>query len=185
MREISDHLLMLAVRDGNLDKLGLLFEKYHRQLYNFFRKQVADPLLCEDFVQEVFLRMLKYRHTYRGESKFTTWMYSIAHNARIDYFRKAKNRQDFSGEIEQLVSTHPNPEELSERSSRHEVLYRALHSLSADKREVLILSRFQNLKYEEISQILGCAVGTVKARVFHAMRDLKTFFNEQRDEATS
>ena len=54
LREISDHLLMLAVRDGNLDKLGLLFEKYHRQLYNFFRKQVADPLLCEDFVQEVY-----------------------------------------------------------------------------------------------------------------------------------
>ena len=185
MREISDHLLMLAVRDGDLDKLGLLFEKYHKQLYNFFRKQVGDPLLCEDFVQEVFLKILKYRHTYRGDSKFTTWMYSIAHHARIDYFRKAKNRQDFGGDVDRLVSGHPNPEELSERSSRHEVLYRALDRLSDEKRQVLILSRFQCLKYEEISEILGCAVGTVKARVFHAMRDLKTYYNEQRDEATS
>jgi RNA polymerase sigma-70 factor (ECF subfamily) len=182
---MTDHQLMLAVRDGDLDKLGHLFEKYHKQLYSFFRRQAADEQLCEDFVQEVFLRMLKYRQTYRGESKFTTWMYSIARNARIDYFRKAKHRQDFTEEIDELVSSQPSPEELIERSTRHELLYNALDRLSDDKREVLVMSRFQNLKYEEISEILGCAVGTVKARVFHAIRDLRTFFDEQRDEARS
>jgi RNA polymerase sigma-70 factor (ECF subfamily) len=181
----SDHQLMQAVREGDLDKLGYLFEKYHKQLYNFFLRQVENPELSEDFVQEVFFRMLKYRHTYRGESKFTTWMYAIAHNARIDHYRKAKNRQDYTDEIDRLVSKQLNPEELSERSSRHEMLHRALRKLSDEKREVLILSRFQHLKYEEISQILDCPVGTIKARVFHAIRDLKVFFNQQTDEATS
>lgn len=183
MRETTDDHLMLAVRDGDLDKLGHLFEKHHKSLYNFFRRQSDDTQLCEDFVQEVFLRMLKYRNTYRGESKFTTWMYSIARNARIDYFRKARHRQDFTDEIDELVSSQLDPEELSERSSQHEALYRALDRLSEEKREVLILSRYQDLKYEEISKLLGCSVGTIKARVFHAIRDLRTFFNEQRDEA--
>jgi RNA polymerase sigma-70 factor (ECF subfamily) len=180
---MTDHQLMLAVRDGDLDKLGHLFEKYHKQLFNFFRRQTEDQQLCEDFVQEVFFRMLKYRQTYRGEAKFTTWMYSIAHNARIDHFRRARHRKDFSDEIDGLVSAQPGPEELTERSSRHELLYKALDRLSDDKREVLIMSRFQNLKYEEISQIMGYPVGTIKARVFHAIRDLRTFFNEQTDEA--
>lgn len=184
MAEGTDHQLMLAVRDGDLDKLGHLFETHHKHLYNFYLRQLQDPLLSEDMVQEVFFRMLKYRHTYRGEGKFTTWMYSIAHNVRIDHFRRAKNRQDFTGEINGLASTLPNPEELSERSSRHEALYKALEQLSGEKREVLVMSRFQNLKYEQISQVLNCPVNTVKARVFRAMKDLKMFLNDQIDEAT-
>jgi RNA polymerase sigma-70 factor (ECF subfamily) len=174
---------MLAVRGGDLDKLGQLFERYHVRLYNYFHRQTRDEQLCEDMVQEVFYRMLKYRDTYRGDGKFTTWMYSIAHNARIDHFRRLKNRRHFTEEIDELVSTQPDPEELSERSSRHEVLYRALEQLSESKREVLVMSRFQNLKYEEISEILDCPVGTIKARIYHAIRDLRVFFNEQRDGA--
>jgi len=183
LREMTDHQLMIAVRDGDLDKLGHLFEKYHKQLFNFFRRQTEDVQLCEDFVQEVFLRMLKYRHTYRGEAKFTTWMFSIAHNARIEHFRKKGQRKNFTDEIDNLVSSQPNPAELTERSSLHEILYRALDRLSDEKREVLVMSRFHNLKYEEISRITGHPVGTIKARVFHAIRDLRMFFNEQTDEA--
>jgi len=175
---------MTAVRNGDLDKLGYLFEKYHKQLYNFFLRQVRNEHSCEDMVQEVFLKMLKYRHTYRGRGRFTTWMYSIAHNAMVDHFRRASSRYEYTDEIERVISTQPTPEELSEKSSRHEVLYRALDRLSDEKREVLVMSRFHGLKYEEISEILGCPVGTIKARVFHAMNDLRTFFNEQRDEAT-
>jgi len=180
---MTDHQMMLAVRDGDLDKLGYLFEKHHLRLYNFYLRQLGNAQLSEDMVQEVFLRMLKYRHTYRGEGKFTTWMYSIAHNVRSDHFRRAKNRQDFTEEVDGLVSKLPTPEELSEKSSRYDVLYRALGSLSDEKREVLVMSRFQNLKYEEISEALGCPVNTVKARVFRAMKDLRTYFNEQTDGA--
>jgi RNA polymerase sigma factor (sigma-70 family) len=184
LAEKTDHQLMLAVRDGDLDKLGYLFERHHKKLYNFYLRQVADRLTCEDMVQEVFFRMLKYRHTYRGEGKFTTWMYSIAHNVRVDQFRGAGSRQEFTGEIDGLVSPQPNPEELTERSSRFATLHRALERLSVEKREVLVLSRFQGLKYEEIAQILGCPVNTVKARVFRAIKDLKAHFSGQIDEAT-
>jgi RNA polymerase sigma factor (sigma-70 family) len=184
LSDSSDHQLMLAVRDGDLDKLGYLFEKHHKRLYNLYLCQIGDGLTSEDLVQEVFLRMLKYRHTYRGEGKFTTWMYSIAHNVKADFFRKARHNRDHTDEIDDLVCTRLNPEQLSEKTSRHEVLYRALDRLSDDKREVLVMSRFQNLKYEEISEILGCPVGTIKARVFHAIRELRSFFDEKRDGAT-
>ena len=83
MFELNDHQLMLAVRDGDLDKMGVLFEKYNKHLYNFFLKQTRDEQTSEDMVQEAFMKMLKYRHTYRGEGKFTTWMFSIASPLRL------------------------------------------------------------------------------------------------------
>ncbi|MBU1699565.1 MAG: sigma-70 family RNA polymerase sigma factor [Candidatus Eisenbacteria bacterium] len=183
MRETSDEQLMQAVRDGDLDQLGCLFERYHKRLYNFFLRQMGNRQLSEDLVQEVFFRMLKYRRTYRGEGKFTTWMYSIACRIKIDHLRQARHRYTFTDEIEELAGTDPDPDHLTEQSLNHQKLYDALSRLSEERRTVLLLSRFQNQRYSEISKILGCPVGTVKARVFYAIRDLKWLFNEQRDEA--
>lgn len=183
MAELSDHQLMLAVKNGDLDRLGQLFERYHVRLYNLFLRQLGERQTSEDLVQEVFLRMLKYRHTYRGEGRFTTWMYTIARNVRADLLRRAARKNDFTHEIEELVSVAPDPAELSQRAGRYENLYRALGRLSDEKREVIELSRFQGLKYEEISEILGCPVGTIKARVFHAIRELRAYFDDRRDGA--
>lgn len=174
----TDHDLMLAVRDGDIEKLGLLFEKHHKQLYNFFLRQTGNRPTSEDLVQEVFFRMLKYRHTYRGEGKFTTWMFQIARNARIDYTRKHDRQTDQIDEATQLLSHEPNPEESLEQDSDVELLHKALAKLSPEKREVLLLSRFQNLRYREIAQIVGCQVGTIKACVFRALRDLTKIYFE-------
>lgn len=181
MKESTDHQLMLAVRDGDLDKLGHLFEKYHQQLYNFFRRQLGNPQTSEDMVQDVFYKMLKYRHTYRGQGKFTTWMFSIAHNTKIDYFRKTKRPMESIDDTQELVSGNPNPEEMSELSDRHDLLYRALERLSDQRREVLLLSRFQNMKYREIAEVMGCTTGAVKKRAFLAIKDLQSIFKELND----
>ena len=173
----TDHELMLAVRDGDIDKLGLLFEQYHKQLYNFFLRQTGNRHSSEDLVQDVFFRMLKYRHTYRAEGKFTTWMFSIAHNTKIDHFRKKSRRDAEIEETDFLVDENPNPEETLEKQSEAALLQRALAGLSKEKREVLLLSRFQNMKYEEIEQVMGCKVGTIKARVHRALKELaKNYF---------
>lgn len=184
MADSNDHQLMLEVKNGDLDKLGYLFEKHHKRLYNLFLRQTGDTQTSEDLVQEVFMRMLKYRHTYRGEGRFTTWMFRIAHNVKADFYRRTRRDHDFTGEIDDLVSGGPDPGQLAEKSSQLDALRRAMDRLSDERREVLVLSRFQQLKYEEISEILGCPVGTIKARVFHAIRELKLFFNEQKDGAT-
>lgn len=183
MVELNDHHLMLAVRDGDLDKLGILFGKYQKQLYNFFLKQTRDPQTSEDMVQDAFMKMLKYRHTYRGEGRFATWMFSIAHNALIDLFRKNKRRAESVYEADlpdglEPASESPNPEELTIRSHQHEILHRALDMLTPDKREALILSRFHDMKYEEIGRIMGCKTGTIKARIHFALKDLTAIFGE-------
>ena len=173
-----DHELMLAVRDGDVDKLGTLFEKHHKHLYNFFLKQTQNPALSEDFVQDVFLRMLKYRHTYRAEGKFLTWMFSIAHNVKTDHYRKKKVSRKSIDEVHEIPSLEPDPLESLEGKDRSEKLSSALALLSDEKREVLLLSRYQDLKYDEIAKIQGCKVGTVKARVHFALKELTERYEE-------
>src|SRR5258708_35075895 len=79
---------MLAVRDGDVERIGVLFDRHHRMLFNFFLRLTANRGLSEDLVQEVFFRMLKYRHTFQAGTNFTAWMYQIARNAQIDQARK-------------------------------------------------------------------------------------------------
>lgn len=168
----DDRELMMAVRDGDLDKLGVLFERHHRSLYNFFLRQSWRSDICEDLVQDVFYKMLRHRSTYKGTSKFTTWMFRIAVNAKIDYLRKHRHEAGETEIDESMASAGPSPEDLAMKSSEKALLMKALNSLSDDKREVLVLKRFENMKYEEIAKVLGCKEGTVKARVHWAMKDL-------------
>jgi RNA polymerase sigma-70 factor (ECF subfamily) len=168
----DDRELMMAVRNGDLDKLGVLFERHHKSLYNFFLRQSWKPEMCEDLVQDVFYKMLRHRSTYKGTSKFTTWMFRIAVNAKIDYLRKPRHEAGEKEIDESMASAGPSPEEMAMKNSENALLMKALNSLPDDKQEVLLLKRFENMKYDEIAKVLGCKEGTVKARVHWAMKDL-------------
>lgn len=175
----SDHACMQAVREGDLDPLGLLFERHHKHLYNFFLQQTGNPQTSEDLVQDVFYKMLKYRYTYRPESHFKTWMFTIAHNTKIDYYRKNRHKRNETELTDCIVSRELNPEEVSIDKDKKIHLLSALAALPEDKREVLILSRFQNMKYEEIAAITGCKVGTIKARVHWALKELAVLYQKR------
>src|SRR3978361_2376147 len=84
----NDHELMIAVRPGEIRKLGALFERYNGRLYGFFVRLTNQPSISEDLVQIVFYRILKYRHTYRDEGKFSAWIYHLARKVAADHFRK-------------------------------------------------------------------------------------------------
>jgi len=169
----SDIELMIEVRDGEVSRLGVLFDRYHERLYNYFVRHTNRRDASEDLVQDVFFRMLKYRHTYRGDAPFTVWMYQMAKNASSDYFKKWRLELVMDEDVEERRDTDPNPSEMRERDEEHELLKRALANISEEKREVLILSRFQEMKYDEIGRILDCPVGTIKARVHYALKDLR------------
>ena len=174
----TDHNFMLAVREGDIEKLGLLFEQHHKKLYNFFLLGTKNRQASEDLVQDVFFRMLKYRHTYRDKANFMTWMYAIARNARIDYFREHSAESEQLIDADDLISSDPNPEEEYESQSDIDLLRKAMAELPEDKREVILMSRFNNMRYEEIGKVLDCNVGTVKVRVYRAIRELtKIYFN--------
>ena len=185
----SDNAVMAQVRDGDTGRLAVLFERHHRPLFHYFIRLNGDRNLSEDLVQDVFFRMLRYRRTYKDGHAFTAWMYQIARNARVDHARKRKaevvSLEDRVNKSEEPISLAPGAEEGLRRRQDVTLLRRALARLPLDKREVLILSRYQNLKYEEIANILGCEPNTVKVRVYRAVRALGEIFNELAGEKAS
>ncbi len=172
---LPDEELMTQVRNGIGEMLGVLFDRYQIKL-------TGDATLSEDLVQEVFFRILKYRHTYETGTPFRAWIYQIARNARVDHFRKRRKETTFEPEMAPAV-THPD---FAQKNQEAALLHRALMHLPEEKREVLVLSRFQELKYEEIAGLLGCEVNTVKVKVHRALRELKeTFQRLERISASS
>src|ERR1700761_6912777 len=88
MTDASDTELMVAVRDGDLAQLGVLFERYHVGLFNFFLRLTGSRQLSDDLVQESFIRILKYRKTFRQPGEFRPWLYKLARNASAAWYRK-------------------------------------------------------------------------------------------------
>jgi RNA polymerase sigma factor (sigma-70 family) len=182
----SDEHVMLAVRNGDVEKLGLLFERHHRALFDFFAKMTGSRTVAEDLVQDVFFRILKYRNAFRAESHFKPWMFQIARNARFDYYKKhGSERATFEASKDELHSGFALPGQKLEQEQQTSLLEFALLKLPSEKREILILSRYQELKYEEIAQLLGCELGTVKVRIYRAMKELRDIFFKLSSEKPS
>jgi RNA polymerase sigma-70 factor (ECF subfamily) len=168
---------MIAVKNGDLEKLGLLFERHHRVLFDFFTKVTGSRTIAEDLVQDVFFRILKYRDTFRQDSHFKAWMFHIARNARLDYYRKhASERTTFGQEKDELQTSFVPPGQELELEEHTLLLECALLKLAPEKREILILSRYEEMKYEQIAELLDCEVGTVKVRFYRAMKELRDIF---------
>ncbi len=173
----TDENLMLAVRGGDVAKLGVLFDRHHRALFDFFARMTFSQAIAEDLVQDVFFRILKYCRTFRDDSRFRAWMFHIARNARFDYYRKHRAETPFSEDgMNPIQSRPPFPGEELERGQQTMLLECALFKLSDEKREVLVLSRYQDMKYDQIAELMGCEVGTVKVRVHRALKELREIF---------
>lgn len=172
---------MTRVSSGELDALALLFERHHRPLYGFFYRLTRSSQVSEDLVQEVFLRILKYRHTWAASSAFTTWLYQIARNTHVDWLRK-KRPEPALDEAPDVASGAMRADEALEGDEQARMVRAALSRLSPEKRELLMMARFQGLKYDQIASILACEVNTVKVRVHRAMRDLAAAFRAMEKE---
>jgi RNA polymerase sigma-70 factor, ECF subfamily len=172
--ELTDKTLMLAVKSGDLEQFGMLFERHHHAIFAFFYRMTAEASASEDLTQEVFIRMLKYRNTFGEDSEFRGWMYQIARNLRADHFR---NRRPEAALLEELqMARDASPSQRFEHEQRVAILHRALLALREDKRELLILARYEEMKYEEIASLLSIEVGAVKVRVHRALRELRELF---------
>jgi RNA polymerase sigma-70 factor (ECF subfamily) len=172
-----DDELMIRVKHGDLDKLAVLYERYNRALFGFFFKVTLNSQASEDLVQTVFFKIIKYRDQYRAEEgSFVTWMFRIAHNANIDHYHRLERSRNEVRIDEMDVGGDGNPADDLLKKERSRRIKEALGLLTGEQREVLILSRYQGLKYEEIAEILKCRVGTVKARMFRAMEKLRRVY---------
>jgi RNA polymerase sigma factor (sigma-70 family) len=175
---ISDNELMLKVSQGDIDKIGLLYERYNKILYAYFFKLIRMQAISEDLVNDTFFKIIKYRANYRGVGKFRIWMFKIAHSVFVDNYKKNKPFVYINEYQENMINYSQN-NDLSityEKEEKKQILHNALLKLKRKEREILILSNFDNLKYKEIAEIMNCTEGAVKVRIFRAIQNLKIIY---------
>ncbi len=180
MDHLSDDALMHKVRTGDPQKLGLLYERYKKRLFGFFYQMHKDAALAEDMVQNVFMRVLKHKNTYKMENKFVAWIFQIARNVNYDHYRK-NNRRVNQVELDHANHTISGERDIDEQLVRNEkidALHVAMSQLSSEKRELLVLSKFKELKYKEIGKIMGCSEGNARTKVHRALKELSGIFLE-------
>jgi RNA polymerase sigma-70 factor (ECF subfamily) len=136
----------------------------------------GDSSVADDLVQESFLRVLKYRKAFAGQAAFTTWLYRLVRNVCIDHLN-AESRS--RARVELMASEYDTErDDLEETDPRLEALRKALYELAPEKREVLVLSKYEGLSYAEIAEACESTVGAIKVRAHRAMRELRVKFEE-------
>lgn len=167
---------MLAVRRGDLSRLEPLFDRYHRPLFDYLVRMTGNRAAAEDLVQDVFVRILKYRHTFRHDSRFDTWIFRIARNARVDYFQSRRARETALEDAAEPADAAAGAAEQFERHRDSAAVRRALMLLRDDQRELIVLARYRGMKYDAIADLLGIEVGAVKVRMHRAVKELRDIF---------
>lgn len=166
---------MLKIINGDIDKIGLLYERYNKMLFGYFFKLTRNQVLSEDLVNDVFLKILHSKNKYRGDGIFKVWMFRIARSIFIDSYNRSKRqveKESFLGN-KMNEETTEDSHQLLERKENKQLIHRALLELNKKEREVIILSKLDELKYKEVAEILNCSEEAVKVRTFRALKNLK------------
>ena len=175
---LEDHNLMLKVKEGEVEKLNLLYKRYSRRFFGFFYGMTSDGATSEDLVQNVFMRILKYKHTYKDSGGFEVWAFQLARNVHKDHYRKNKRYsfQEDMNPFEQTLQESEHKEVEMERSDELNYLKKALESLSEEKRELIELVRFQKVKYAKVAEMYGVTESAIKVRVHRILKELRASY---------
>ena len=180
---ISDPELVASAARGLDGSFEELVNRYQRPISAFVYRMVGDYDAALDLTQEIFIKVYASLGRYRPEFKFSTWIYKIAHNAAIDHLRRTSSRErslsvgtetdnyDLPLEAEGLT-----PEQQSEREERRCEIENVVRSLPTAYRELIVLRHSQDLTYEEIVEVTGLPLGTVKNRLFRAREMMRQQF---------
>ena len=173
MKDLTDEELMTLVSQDNLDMMSILFDRYHVRIFNFLLKMTRDRDISQDITQEVFYKAIKYRKSYK-KGKFSSWIYTIARNIFSDHYKNQKNKEQRLDEIEYKIEE----EECNgvQKSEIKEQLDSALEQLNQSDRTLIIMNRYQGIKYQEIAEITGSTEGAVKTKVHRAIHKLKDHY---------
>jgi RNA polymerase sigma factor (sigma-70 family) len=175
IKQLNDEDLMELFQEGHEVAYDLLFERYKKRIYHFLFRYTRNEYDSEDLVQETFMRVFRSKSSYNRIAKFSTWLYTIALNlAKTQYKKKLKmdtvSFQNDDGnqtfEVSDMIDDHElEPDHMYQRRTTVRYIENALSKTSADFREVLILRDIQGLSYEEISEVTGFPMGTVKSKL--------------------
>lgn len=174
MKQLTDEELMHIVSEGNLDAMTYIFDRYQVRLYNFYYQKVKDVAVCEDLTQNVFLKVIKYKHSYKG-GKFVSWIFKIARNLFYDHYQEQKKTQPFENIDD--VSSELNEESI-EKEEEISHLMKVLNNLSDTDKELIIMNRIEGIKYEQIAEIIGSNTIAVKTKIHRIVKKLRTNYFE-------
>jgi RNA polymerase sigma-70 factor (ECF subfamily) len=181
VKDATDSELMRQVRGGRTAALATLFERHHARLYRYCLRMTGQGPSAEDLVQDVFMKMLKYKTTFRDDSEFVPWMFGIGRNACLAHLRRAPINSAPEEELE-ATPADGNADDDHGSEQQNELVRRALLKLPVERREVLVLSRYEFKTYEEIARTLDCSVGAVKVRVHRAIKQLREIYLDMAGE---
>ncbi|MBT9169787.1 MAG: ECF RNA polymerase sigma factor SigE [Actinobacteria bacterium] len=191
LRDIKDRTDEELVSLLSQDKRALqeLVHRYQNPIYNFARRLLGNQEDAFDVTQETFVRLINSAHTFKGLSRFSTWLFSIAANLCRDHLRERKKLVLWENDLEEknpagliLTEDLPSAEEIIEAQELREELTRKLDQLSPKLREAIVLVDIQELKYAEIAEMLGISIGTVKSRVSRAREELRASLIHLREQ---
>ena len=184
MTREQEAAVIQAVLDGDVNAYEALVKEYEKNVYNLALRMTGNSEDAADMAQEAFIKAYNSLTAFRGDSKFSVWLYRIVSNVCLDFLRSRSRKQtvslstenDDGEEVELDIAdeTH-SPEQLLDRSLTRDAVRRGLAALPPDHREILLLREIQGLSYEEIADVLGLEAGTVKSRIFRSRKKLCSF----------
>jgi len=190
----SDEALLAAYRTGESRAFETLLERYHRPLFNFLLRSSRDRGRAEELYQDVWMKVIERCDDFRGDAKFSTWLYTIARNLAIDHQRKMKFRSHASLDAtqpragpsigERLGNPGPSTEQLAIGGLIRARIGDAVEGLPEEQREVFLLRQLQGLAFKEIAEVVGVPSNTVKSRMRYALERLQGLLSdlEESDE---
>ncbi|HSN82953.1 MAG TPA: RNA polymerase sigma factor [Polyangiales bacterium] len=191
MSALSDEALLAAYRRGDTSAFEALLARYRHPLFNFVLRFVRDRGPAEELYQDTWLKVIERCDDFRGDSKFSTWLYTIARNLCVDHQRKMRFRAHASLEApnpgpspsvgERAANPGPSTEQLAAARRTGDRIVQAVQALPDEQREVFLLRQIQALAFHEIAEIVGVPANTVKSRMRYALERLRRELDDLRD----
>lgn len=172
----SDEILMGRLKRGDKMVAGVLYDRYYKQLYGYFVRMTNNLEISRDLTQNVFLKILKYSHSWKGDKVFAYWLFRIARNILIDYYNESRKFFTTEEEHENLSSEQVDPIREMDIKESFEFLLEAMGYLKPGDRELIELSRSQGFSYKEMAQILQTNENAVRVKTFRAIQKLKEIY---------
>ncbi|MCS7208013.1 MAG: sigma-70 family RNA polymerase sigma factor [Fimbriimonadales bacterium] len=177
-RMLTDEQLAARAKAGDASAMEELYLRYRQPVFRVVYRSTRNIDEAEDIVQDVFLKAFERLHTFREQSRFSTWLMRIALNLCTDRARMRQRRQELVEReaAHRLAWSHPDapdPIETTRQNAFHEAFYTALNQLPEHHRQLIILRDLEEMEYEQIAAVLGTSVGAVKLRVMRARRAFK------------
>lgn len=176
MSDLPDEALLRNWLAGDEVAFEALFQRYCAPIFSYLCRLGAAGSLAEDLMQETFLKALAGAESFDPGRKFSTWLYVIATNAWRDYRKRTRRRLAWTALLGQSSGGVPPQDEalaslLQREAAAH--VEEALRALPEEARAVLVMKHFQGLRYDDIAEVFGCPVGTVKSRVHAAVLQVR------------